>query len=238
MQGTVGDWEGIGQVASGIGFGNRRKRGYRRRRPLPALIVIAVLGLVAMVVWVRAITTKADIDTALHCDPPPAPAEGLTYTALTHTALDDIAPIPPAKIAVQVLNASQARGQASITTESLRALGFTQIAPPDNDKAYPTQEAKCRGQLRFGDNGRSAARTLSLVVPCVELIKDTRADASVDLSIGAAFGDLQPTTQARQILQQLQTWAAQHPDGGNEQSAGTGPVLDPALLSAARNVSC
>lgn len=225
-------------MASGIGFGNRGRRGYRKRRPLPAIIFIAVLGLVAMVVWVRAITSKADIDEVLRCDPPPAPVDGMSFTSLTHSALDDTAPIPPDKVGVQVLNASQARGQGAITTETLRELGFTQIAAPGNDPSYPAQQATCHGQLRFGDNGRSAARTLSLVVPCVELIKDTRADASVDLSIGSAFGDLQPTQQARQILQQLQSWAAQHPDGGNEQSAATGPAIDPALLSAARNVSC
>jgi hypothetical protein len=226
-------------VASGFGFGNRKKRGYRRRRPLPAVIFIAVLCLVAMVIWVRAITSKSDIDALLRCDPAPTPAQGMTFTSLSHSALDDTAPIAPDKVAVKVLNASQTRGQAAITTESLRALGFTQIAVPENDPSYPTgQEAKCRGQLRFGDNGVSAARTVSLVVPCVELVKDTRADASVDLSVGSSFGDVRPTQQAHDVLQQLQTWSAQHPDGGNEQSARTAPVIDPALLSAARNVSC
>jgi LytR cell envelope-related transcriptional attenuator len=226
-------------VASGIGFGNRGKRGYRRRRPIPALIFIGILGLVAMVVWVRAITTKTDIDALLRCNPPPTPAQGMTFTSLSHGALDDAAPIPPDKVAVKVLNASQARGQAAITTESLRVLGFTQIAVPDNDPFYPgSTQAKCHGQIRFGDNGVSAARTLSLVVPCVELVKDTRADASVDLAIGSTFSDVSPTQQARQVLQQLQAWSAQHPDGGNEQSAGTSPVIDQALLSAARNVAC
>ncbi|NKQ55971.1 envelope integrity protein Cei [Amycolatopsis sp. K13G38] len=227
-------------MASGIGFGNRKKRGYRRRRPMPALIFIGVLGMVAMVVWVRAIVSKADIDETLRCDPPPAPVQGMTYTTLTHTALDDTAPLPPDRIAVTVLNASQMRGQAAITTESLRQLGFAQIAPPENDPAYAgVQEAKCRGQIRFGDNGVSAARTLSIVVPCVELVKDTRADASVDLSIGSGFGDVRPTQQAQQVLQQLQAWSAQHPGGaGGEQSASGKPVIDPALISAARNVAC
>ncbi|TNC27654.1 envelope integrity protein Cei [Amycolatopsis alkalitolerans] len=225
-------------MASGIGFGNRKKRGYRKRRPLPALVLIGILGLVAMVVWVRAVTTRTDINEVVRCTPAPAPVDGLTFTPLTYTALDDVAPIPPDKIAVQVLNASTSRGQATITTESLRELGFTQIGDPGNDPAYPAQDAGCQGQLRFGDNGRSAARTLSLVLPCVELVKDTRADASVDLSIGTAFGDVRPTQQGRQILQQLQQWSQQHPDGGNEQSAASGPVIDPALLSAARNVTC
>ena len=226
-------------MASGIGFGNRKKQGYRRRRPLPALIFIAVVGVVAMVVWVRAITSHADIDEVLRCDPPPTPVQGMTFTSLTHGALDDTAPLPPDKVAVKVLNASQQRGQAAITTEGLRELGFTQIAPPENDPSYPAgQEAKCRGQIRFGDNGVSAARTLSIVLPCVELVKDTRADASVDLSIGSGFGDIRPTSQARQVLQQLQAWSAQHPAAGNEQSASGAPVIDPALISAARTTSC
>ncbi|WAL67626.1 envelope integrity protein Cei [Amycolatopsis cynarae] len=225
-------------MASGIGLGNRKKRGYRRRRPLPAVIFIGVLGLVAMVIWVRAITSRADIDAVLRCDPGPTPAQGMTFTSLSHSALDDIAPVPPDKVAVKVLNASQLRGQAAITTEGLRELGFTQIAQPENDPYYPKDTAaKCRGQIRFGDNGVSAARTLSLVLPCVELVKDTRADASVDLSIGGTFGDIRPTQQARQILQQLQTWSTQH-SNGNEQSAPGSPVLDPALLAAARNVAC
>lgn len=227
-------------MASGIGFGNRKKRGYRKRRPLPALIFIGVLGLIAMVVWVRAIVSKTDIDDALRCDPPPSPVEGMTYTSLSHGALDDTAPIPPDKVAVTVLNASQMRGQAAITTESLRQLGFSQIAQPENDPAYAgEQEAKCRGQIRFGDNGVSAARTLSIVIPCVELVKDTRADASVDLSIGSGFGDVRPTQQAQQVLQQLQAWSAQHPgSAGGEQSVPSSPVIDPALISAARDVTC
>ncbi|GAA5164269.1 envelope integrity protein Cei [Amycolatopsis dongchuanensis] len=225
-------------MASGIGFGNRRKPGYRKRRPLPIVIFVSVMGLIAAVVWIRAVTSKADIDAALRCEPAPVPVNGVTFTTLSHSALDDTIPLPPDKVAVRVLNASQARGQGAITTESLRELGFTQIAAPDNDPSYPDTEAKCHGQLRFGDNGRSAARTLSLVVPCLELVKDTRADASVDLSVGSTFGDVRPTQQARQVLQQLRTWSAEHPDGGNEQSAGTGPVLDKGLLEAARNVTC
>src|SRR5438270_2204209 len=106
-------------VASGIGDRNRKSRGYRRRRPLPALIFIGVLGLVAVVIWVRAITSKADLDAAIRCAPDPTPPPGTTYTSLSHTALDDTAPIPPGRVAVRVLNAGQHRGAAAITTEGL-----------------------------------------------------------------------------------------------------------------------
>ncbi|WP_162830704.1 envelope integrity protein Cei [Amycolatopsis thermalba] len=225
-------------MSSGIGYGNRRSRPYRKRRPLPALIVIGVLGLIAMFIWVRAITSKQDIDAALRCDPPPTPPPGVTYTNLGYTALDGTTPVPADRIAVKVLNASEKRGQAAITTESLRQLGFTQIAPPENDPAYATAEAACRGQLRFGDNGSSAARTLSLVVPCVELVRDNREDASVDLAIGSAFGDVVPTQAAREILAQLQAWSAQHDGDAGEQSAVSPPPIDEALLAAARPGTC
>jgi len=228
-------------VASGIPFGKRlgkrSNQPYRRYRPLPAVIVLAVLGLVAMVVWVRAIASKADIDAQIRCVPDATPPAGVVFTPLSHAALDDAAPLPLNQVAVKVLNASKSRGLASITTESLRGQGFTQVAPPDNDPAYPDGDAKCRGQIRFGGSGTSAARTLSFVAPCAELVRDNRTDATVDLVIGNGFTDLQITQQAHQVLQQLQDWSAQHPGGGNDQAA-TSPVIDKSLLAAAHNISC
>jgi len=230
--------EGVGQVSSGIGYGNRKARSYRKRRPLPALVFFGVLGLVAMFIWVRAITSKADINEALRCEPPPVPPAGMTYTNLDYNALDQTSPVPADRVAVRVLNASGKRGQAAITTEALRQLGFTQIADPENDSAYAEEEAACRGQLRFGDNGSSAARTLSLVVPCVELVRDDRQDASVDLAIGSAFGDVLPNQAARDVLARLAAWSATQGDDGGEQSAVTPPPVDPELLTAARPGTC
>jgi hypothetical protein len=208
---------------------------------LPALIVIGVLCLGAVFVWVNAIVSRADINQAIKCDPPATPAEGVTFTSLNHDALDDRTPIPPDKVAVKVLNASKIRGQGGITTESMRALGFTQIAAPEDDPAYPNElKANCHGQIRFGDNGAAAARTVSLLAPCTELIKDNRQDATVDLTIGTTFGDVRPTAAAAQILEQLRTWSQQHQgSGGGEQSAGaTAPVVDQAALKSARDVTC
>jgi len=233
--------EGTEQVASGNGFGDRGARPYRKRKPLPALIVIGVLGLGAVFVWVNAIISRADIDETIKCSPPPTPQAGVTYTPLGHGALDDKAPQPPDKIAVKVLNASKVRGQGGITTESLRALGFTQIGEPADDPAYPGDlKAACRGQLRFGENGETAARTLSLLMPCVELIRDNRKDATVDVTLGTTFGDLRPTAAASKLIAQLKTWSEQHQgSGGGEQSAGaSAPVLDKTMLASARDVTC
>jgi hypothetical protein len=227
----------MAHVASGIRFGNRKSRGYRKRKPLPGLIVIAVLGLMAMVIWIRAIVTKSDIDAVVRCTPAATPPAGTIFTPLGHAALDDAAPLPPDRVALKVLNAGRVHGQAMITTESLRQLGFSQVAPPEADPAYPEGNAKCHGQIRFGESGTPAARTLSLIVPCAELVKDNRPDASVDFAIGNAFTDLALTQQAREVLRQLGDWATDHA-GGDDAQAVTRPVIDHDLLVSARQVTC
>ncbi|WP_410588926.1 envelope integrity protein Cei [Amycolatopsis sp. lyj-23] len=227
-------------MASGNGIGDRAARPYRKHKPLPALIVIGVLAVGAIVVWVHAAIGKGDIDEAVKCDPPASPPPGVTFSSLPHNALDDRSPIPPDKVAYRVLNASGSRGQGGITTTALRELGFTGAADPANDPAYENREAKCRGQIRFGENGVTAARTLSLVVPCAELVQDNRKDASVDVVTGTLFGDLRPRAEARQIITQLADWSKAHQGGGgNEQSAGAkAPVVDQTLLASARDVAC
>ena len=227
-------------MASGNGIGDRGARPYRKHKPLPALIVIGVLAVGAIVVWVNAAVGKGDIDEAVKCAPPASPPPGVTFSSLPHNALDDRAPIPPDKVAYRVLNASGSRGQGGITTTALRELGFSGAADPANDPAYENREAKCRGQIRFGENGVTAARTLSLVVPCAELVQDNRKDASVDVVTGTLFGDLRPRAEARQIITQLADWSKAHQGGGgNEQSAGAkAPVIDQTLLASARDVAC
>jgi uncharacterized membrane protein (UPF0136 family) len=227
-------------VASGNGIGDRGTRPYRRHKPLPALIVIGVLALGAIVVWINAAVGKGDVDEAVKCDPAASPPPGVTFSTLPHNALDDRAPVPPDKVAVKVLNASGTRGQGGITTTSLKELGFTGAGEPANDPAYEGREAKCRGQIRFGENGVTAARTISLVVPCAELVQDNRKDASVDLVTGTLFGDLRPRAEARQILTQLADWSRAHQGGGsNEQSTDAkAPVIDQTLLASARDVAC
>ncbi|MBB4684785.1 envelope integrity protein Cei [Amycolatopsis jiangsuensis] len=232
---------GNGSGAPGNGSGNRAARPYRKHRPLPALIVIGVLALGAVFVWVNAVVGRGDIDDAVRCTPAPAPPAGTTYTTVPHNGLDDRAPVPPDKVALKVLNASTTRGQGGIATTALRELGFSGTAEPGNDPAYPDGDAGCRGQIRYGENGAAAARTVSLVVPCAELVLDNRKDASVDLVTGKLFTDIQPRAEARTVLKQLTDWSHAHPSGGggSEQSAdASAPVVDQTLLAAARDVTC
>ncbi len=217
---------------------------YRKRRPLPAFLLILTLGIAATIVWVNVMSEDNEVAGPQPCDPPPTrsavsgqPAPTLGKP-LEPTALDRTAPAAPAAALVRVVNASSQRGEARMVTESLRALGFTQIADPANDTVYG-EGMTCRAQIRFGAQGTAAARTLSLVEPCAELIRDERQDATVDVAVGQKFDDLKPNRSARTLMEQLNDFAKQNPPTqGGLQSDAPQPELDSTLLSAARNVKC
>jgi hypothetical protein len=80
-------------------------------------------------------------------------------------------------------------------------------------------------------------------MPCVELLRDGRQDASVDVSVGTGFGDLNPGPAARDALDQLAD-----PGTGSDGSANADPnaadaapapaTVDPELAEEARSASC
>jgi hypothetical protein len=223
---------------------NRPQR-YRKRRPLPALILILILGVAATIVWLRVMGTDEGTANAKHCDPPaarpstsPSAPPTTLGQALKPDSLDRTVPAPPGQVLVKVVNASGTRGAARIVTENLRQLGFAKVAEPTNDPLY-SDSMTCRAQIRFGPQGTSAARTLSLIEPCAELVRDDRKDATVDVAIGSDFDSLHPNSQSRSVLDQLTAWAAAHPETqGGLQADGPQPNVDTALLTAARNVRC
>ncbi|MGB3440977.1 MAG: envelope integrity protein Cei [Actinophytocola sp.] len=221
-------------------------RRYRKRRPLPAFVLILVLGVAATVVWLKVMNEDNEVTGAQHCAPPPAqtsPAPGkppppTLGKPLEPAALDRTEPAAPSSALVRVVNASGQRGQARMVTEALRGLGFTQVGDPANDVLYG-EKMPCHAQIRFGPQGTAAARTISLVEPCAELVRDDRKDATVDVALGETFDDLRLSTLARNLLEQLNDFAKQNPPTqGGLQADAPQPELDPSLLSAARNVKC
>lgn len=220
---------------------------YRKRRPLPAFLLILVLLAAATTVWLNVMSTEAGTN-ATHCDDPaPRPSSASAEAsvppttpgkALEFDALDRSVPSPPGQVLVRVMNASTKRGAARVVTENLRQLGFEQVAEPANDPLYG-DTMTCRGQIRFGQQGTSAARTLSLLDPCVELIRDERKDATIDLAIGEDFDLLRPNAKAKAALEQLAQWAVEHPETkGGLQANGPQPDVDDQLLAGARQAHC
>jgi hypothetical protein len=201
-------------------------------------VVVCLLVVAAIIVWVQVIDKAGNVNAETAC---PTPANSAPAgTALPHNALDKVAPQPAGAVKVQVLNASQQRGAAQQAALALIDLGFQQAGNPSDDPLYPGGDMKCQGQIRFGANGVGSARTLSLVLPCTQLVRDSRQDATVDLAIGQNFSQVSPNAQALSALKQLAAWAAAHPaPTGGQQAQGTlAPQLAPSLLSAAHATTC
>ena len=231
-----------------VGMSREHGRSYRRRKPIPAIVLAVLLVIAAIVVWVKVINRADNTAAATSCPPvpgvagKPAPQIG---TPLAYTALAKVTPAPPAQVQVSVYNASTKHGAAQIVSTSLLQLGFNVAGNPQTDPAYPQSDSNpndvmaCQGQIRFGANGESAARTLSLVLPCTELVRDNRQDATVSVSVGAKFGTVAPNGDAQQVLKQLTQFANTHPvQAGGQQAQGLAPQISPELLSGAASTPC
>lgn len=225
---------------------------YRKRRPLPAVILILVLGAASTFVWFKVIHTEETRATEITCSSPgvaktttkkkttKAQPPATLGKALTRDALAKTAPAAPSVAQVRVLNATEERGKAGQVSSMLSELGFTKLLPAQNDPVYANQDLSCQGQIRFGQRGMAAARTLNLLEPCAQLIKDNRTDASVDLVVGEQFGELRPTQQARKMLVDLTDWAHKHPaaHGGLQDAQGQRFQVDPKLITEAQDAHC
>ncbi|MDQ3988285.1 MAG: envelope integrity protein Cei [Actinomycetota bacterium] len=214
---------------------------------MPALLLILLLGSVAGTVWLTVLGSTPS--QPLGCPPSPPAAGALpSGEALDRTALDEVPPAPPQLARVQVLNGNGQRGQAAIVSAGLADLGFRPAAEPTNDPLYPTFGLACHGQIRFGAGGVAAARTLSLVVPCAELVRDLRPGDVVDLALGTGFTGLEPSAEAQSVLGSLvrlgQPAATSEARQGGQAAQGgqagesVQPAIDPQQIVAARDVNC
>lgn len=207
-----------------------RNRPYQRRRRGPVIAVVTVLAVLAVATWATVLLGAGGADGSRTC---PAVAQGPAPGAsLAPDALDTTAPTAPGAVRVTVLNAGGQRGQANLVAAQLGDLGFAEAAPPSNDPFYPDGDMECVGQVRFGPAGETAAGTVALVLPCAELVRDTRADDSVDVSVGTAFGDLNPPGPVRDVLEALTAAATPTEDGSAP------PTVDPADVEDARDAGC
>jgi hypothetical protein len=214
---------------------------YRRRRPLPAIIILVLLATAGVVVWTHVLHQAGNSTVQASCAPSATTPTGLpAITPLAYPALDSVAPVAPAQVHVRTLNATTQVGLAGRIALELRQDGFAQVGTPGDDPRYPAGDMTCFGQIRFGPNGAAAARTLSLLVPCAQLVRDDRQDATVDLVLGSYFTDLEPSADGVQVLDRLTTWAHDHPAaaGGLESAPAPAPALPAGLLAGAHTFRC
>lgn len=183
-----------------VGSSSVGVKGYRPHRPVRAVLLTVVLGTTAGLVWLSALHQTAG---GCRSAAPAAAAQSTSSQQLPAGGLDAVPPAPPQFTRVQVLNANGVRGEAAIVDEALAQLGFASTTTPANDPLYPAADLHCYGEIRFGAAGQAAARTLSLAVPCAELVRDVRPDSGVDLALGTRFLALRPNDPARTALLDL-----------------------------------
>ena len=205
----------VAQITEGTAF-DKRGRPFRRRNYLPGILLFVALAVVALLVWLMALSQPADVHEAAVCNAPPPPADP-TATAPQlgeHVSRETMTDVTPAKLAdakIRVLNASGQGGQAAEVAGELRDLGFAEPAA-SNDTLYAKTRLECQGQIRFGPSGRAAAAAVWLVAPCTELFQDQRSDDTVDLAIGSQFGQLTHSDDIDAVLASLRPAATQAAD--------------------------
>lgn len=221
--------------------GGARVPPYRRRRRTPWVVVVALLATAAVVTWAVVLVGSGGPSAATACPPPTTGA--LPGTIVAPATLDGATPVPPSSVRVRVFNAGGQRGQANLVAAQLADLGFAEATPPENDPLHPNGDMECVGQIRFGAAGEGAARTLTLVLPCTELVRDDRADDVVDVSVGTGFRDVNPPRAVRKALDQIGN------GGGTDGSVNADPAdpaasqspapgVDPTVLETARDAAC
>ncbi len=207
---------------------------------MPAVLLAVVLSTAAGLVWASVLQPDS---SAGGCQVA-AEAAGTAVSPgqrLGADGLDGVPPAPPGQVQVQVLNANGMRGGAAIAGGRLSELGFAPTGTPANDPLHPAFDLPCHGEIRFGVAGQAAARTLSLVVPCAELVRDVRPDSTVDLALGTKFSSLRPNDAARAAvrgLDQLGQSAPTGPTRGGQAAQLTAPVVNQDLFRQARQVTC
>ena len=168
-----------------------RRGGATSRHGTLLLVALLALALAGTAWWVVRRTPSEDVAAAAR---PTCPAPSPTPTVVPVTA-----------VTVNVYNATARRGLAGEVAAQLRKRGF-RVKKVDNDPLNRTVTGPA--EVRSSKAGTDAARTVvAQVAPPsqagaahVVAVPDQRADASVDLVLGAAFHGLQPPAAAAAAL--------------------------------------
>jgi hypothetical protein len=164
----------------------RRPPGRRRtRRPVPALVLLVALSVLAAVVWMRVLHRGAAESVASAC--PGGSKTGVLTLDLR-------------RVKVRVYNATERAGLARQVADQLRRRGFS-IAATSNDPLSETKVVAGVGELRYGAPGADQATLVSWQFPGIRLAEDPRTDAIVDVAVGPAYRRLATAAQVSQAKQ-------------------------------------
>ena len=171
-------------TAAGTPQGSRRKAVRRHRRERQVLVFgLLTIGIVAVTFIAMGmyngtiagpfnagfVTPKADFTSSITVACPPA----------------NSLPLKTSQVAVRVLNGTSKDGLASTTLEDLEGRGFVSLGANNWSRPYDKT-----ARIMFGETGVQKAYTLALQFSDVEMVLDTRTNATVDVVLGATFKEL------------------------------------------------
>jgi hypothetical protein len=168
------------------------------RRPLPAVIALAALLLLAAIVWWRVLNRDSGDGATSTCEAAPPPAATLPA---------------PNLVTVQVLNSTDRQGIADKARSTLVNDGFNSPDPAAND----TKKATIPGvaQIRYGNKGEAGAKLLHYYLPKAKLVATRSKTATVVVSLGERYKGVASSSAVTAALQrkqiELRTAAAGQP---------------------------
>ena len=160
--------------------GSSRARRARRRR---ALITLAVVALMLFFAFWYAYSYYRDSN-----NPKAAPTTTCTTTAAAKPTGKATARTP-AQVTVNVYNATERNGLAAKTATEIRKRGY-KVSTVSNDPLQRT--VTIPAEVRYGTSGTASAKLVLTLVKGAKAVRDSRADASVDLVLGEKFTALTP----------------------------------------------
>lgn len=213
-------------------------RPFRRRRMLPALIVVAVLAVAAIGAWTVVLRSSGEQARPTDCNMPtaadspsaapnaPAP---VSLTPVSDTDMLSVAPAGLSTFRVSVLNSAAERGAARSVSDDLIAEGFTPGEPAyGDDTVYTNRDLHCVAQIRFGQAGQAAAAAVWLAAPCAQLVNDGRTASDVDLVLGEFHTTTRPNQDTQAALEALRSVDPKNPK----------TAIDRSLIEAVHNQPC
>lgn len=153
------------------------------RRPLPPLIFLLVLAVVALGVWWYVLHQNS--------------ADQASRAAACSSAAQAPPSLAPSTVTVRVLNATDQAGLAGTVAKDLQARGLT-VSEVGNDSSG--RKVTGVGEIRHGPRGAQAAAYMRAYVKGASDYLDTRATATVDVVLGPDFKQLATPEQVAAAL--------------------------------------
>ena len=140
------------------------------RRPLPPLLFLLVLAVIAGAVWWNVFREDSK--------------DAAAAAAACETAQQAAPSLDPKTVSLRVLNATDQAGLAQKVADTLKQSGFV-IDEVANDSSE--REVTGVGEIRHGPRGNDAAAYVAVYLPNSGDYLDTRATAQVDFVLGPEF---------------------------------------------------